>query len=139
MGSLNALRREALEALTLEREKHLPRRENILVPNQVPFPDPELDFHANVFNNLARRFYSRHGAEVLEPAFETLPDPDGREVMTTRYCLRHQLDLCLKTRAGRLLKDPWRIRDQKHEYRLVFDCTACRMKVILEGPARKRT
>ncbi len=132
LSFLNRLKRDALEALARVRTETCPRDEAPFVPNDAPFPEPRLDYHANVLNRHARRFYERHGAEVVEGAFETLPDPVGREVMTSRYCLRRELDACPKCGGAHLLEEPLRIKDGGHTYLLRFDCEACRMSVILE-------
>jgi len=132
VSTLNRIRREAIEKLTTVRFEKYPREAMQLIPNNVPYPLKKLNFRANVLNEHARRFYMRHGAEVMEPAFETLSDPFGKPVMTTRYCIRRQLDECLKKRSGRPLKGPLRINDGHHTYLLEFDCLKCRMSVILE-------
>jgi putative protease len=133
LGTLNGIRREALAALTQTRLQTHPRQSVPLVPNTVAYPEKILDYHANILNGHARRFYERHGAQIRELAFETLSDPIGKAVMTTRYCLRRQLDACLTShRSARTLKEPLRITDGRHTYRLEFDCRECRMRVILE-------
>ncbi|OPY83858.1 MAG: putative protease YhbU precursor [Smithella sp. PtaU1.Bin162] len=133
-GTLNGIRRDVLEKLTIIRREACPRRSIPFIPNDVPYPEKKLDFHANVVNALARRFYERHGAVVTEPALETLSVTTGKTVMTTRYCIRYQLDLCPHGRnSGRSIREPLRIRDGHHTYRLEFDCRQCRMFLILEG------
>jgi putative protease len=93
-----------------------------------------LDFRANVANALARRFYERHGAVVTEPAFENLSDTNGKTVMTTRHCIRYQLDMCPREQSPCCpVQEPLRIRDAHHTYRLEFDCRQCRMFLILEN------
>jgi len=137
VSTLNGIRRDALEILTGIRLEKYPRQTIRLMPNDTPYPEKRLDFHANALNEYARRFYEHHGAEIIEPAFETLSDTAGKRVMTTRYCIRHQLDLC--PRYGQLClspKEPLRISDRHHTYRLEFDCSQCRMFVILEGKNR---
>ena len=82
-------------------------------------------------NEHARLFYKRHGAEVMESAFEILSEITGREVMLTRYCIRYELDACLKSGySSRQVKEPLRIGDGHHAYLLKFDCEACRMSLI---------
>ena len=131
---LNGIRRDVLEALTKIRREAYPRQEITFAPNDAPYPEKNLDFHANVFNALARQFYERHGVVVTEPAFEALTDISGKPLMTTRYCIRHQLDLCPKTqRPGEKIKEPLRLRDAHHTYRLEFDCRQCKMFLIMEG------
>jgi len=130
---LNGLRREVLEKLTRVRNEAYSRDSMPFTPNDFPYPDKQLDFHANVFNALARKFYERHVATVTEPAFETLSDISGKTVMTTRYCVRYQLDLCPKLQNPKFtIKEPLRLTDAHHAYRLEFDCRQCLMSVILE-------
>ncbi len=130
---LNGIRRDVLEALTRTRHAGYPRETAPHVRNNAPYPIKRLDFHANVLNEHARRFYERQGAEVVEPAFETLADTAGRTVMTSRYCVRHQLDLCPRySPSSRRVPEPLRLADAHRSYRLEFDCKKCEMLVILE-------
>jgi putative protease len=106
----------------------------MLTPNSVPYPEKQLDYRANVFNEQARLFYKRHGAEVMEPAFEALSENIGREVMRTKYCLLYELDACLKSdRSRRRLKQPLQISDAHHAYLLKFHCESCQMSLMLLG------
>jgi hypothetical protein len=134
VSTLNGIRRDVLEALTRIRLEKYPRGTIQLMPNNAPYPEKTLDFRANVLNEYARRFYKRHGAKIIEPAFETLSDTTGKTVMTTRYCIRHQLDLCPGYCQSNLPpREPLRMNDRHHSYRLEFDCQQCQMLVILEG------
>ena len=131
---LNGIRREVLEKLTSVRQSVCFRQELPFLPNAIPYPEKSLDFHANVLNKQARKFYERHGATIVEPAFETRTYVEGETVMTTRYCIRYQLDLCPKLQhAAHSLKEPLKLKDAHHTYRLEFDCKHCRMFVILEA------
>jgi collagenase-like PrtC family protease len=131
---LNGIRRDAMDALTQIRFGAYPRQSIEFTPNDAPYPEKNLDFHANVFSSQAKRFYERHGATVTEPAFEALTETTGKTIMTTRYCIRYQLDLCPKMqRSGHSVKEPFRLRDAHHTYRLEFDCEQCRMFLIMEG------
>ncbi|MBU0992560.1 MAG: U32 family peptidase [Proteobacteria bacterium] len=138
LSTLNDIRRKALENHTQIRFQAFPRQRVQLAPNSVAYPETELTFNANVLNGYAQKFYRRHGVRHVEPAFETLLNATGKTVMTTRYCIRHQLDACLKRPEHKhLLKEPLRIDDGRHRYRLAFDCKECRMSVILEGLCRE--
>jgi putative protease len=131
---INRLRREVLEKLSRNRRQAYVRPCLPVVPNNVPYPQKKLDHRANVFNDYARAFYERHGATVVEPAFETLSDVKGKTVMTTRYCIRYELNLCPKhQRPVRPIKEPLRLQDAHSTYRLEFDCRACRMRIIIES------
>lgn len=134
ISTLNKIRRHVLESLTRVRLERYPLQIAQFVANDTPYFEKRLDFRANVLNGHAKRFYQRHGVESIEPAFETLTDRAGKIVMTTRYCLRHQLDLCPRysRQPGRALKEPLKISDRNHTYCLEFDCRRCMMFVILE-------
>ena len=131
---LNGIRREVLEKLTAVRNTSYSRRTVPFVPTISPYPEKTLDFHANVLNDYARKFYERHGAVITENAFETLSGITGKTVMTTRYCIRYQLDLCPKLQhPAKKLQEPLKLKDAHHTYRLEFDCRQCRMMVIFES------
>jgi putative protease len=134
IGFLNGIKRDVLVELARIRLEKYPRKTAVLVPNGIPYPEKQLDFRANILNKQARNFYKRHGAEVLESAFETIPEKVGREVMQTKYCLLYELDACPKSgRSRRQIKEPLRMSDDHHRYLLKFDCDACRMSVIFLG------
>jgi 23S rRNA 5-hydroxycytidine C2501 synthase len=130
---LNSIKRQILAELTKIRLERYPRETTLFTPNSIPYPERRLDYHANVLNEHARRFYKRHGAEVMEPAFEILSAIAGKEVMRTKYCLLYELDACPKSARSRLnFKEPLRISDEHHRYLLKFDCEVCRMSLIIE-------
>lgn len=140
LSLLNDIRRQALAMLTQARIDQYWRQEVRITPNSFPYPDSELDYHANVSNSYAEKFYKRHGVQVCEKAWELSSDPakvniSGRSVMTTRYCLLYQLDGCSKLGEAKLkniFKPPLRIADRGHRYRLEFQCHECKMLVIPE-------
>jgi len=130
---LNGLRREGLELLTAERLRRRPRAVGGAVRNDVPFPEEELTPLGNVVNARAAAFYRRHGVRRIEPAAESGPGLAGQPVMTTRYCLLHQLDLCHRSAADeRLLQPLVLVDDEGHRLRLEIDCARCRMEIFLE-------
>ena len=62
---------------------------------------------------------------------------NGKALMTTKYCLRHELGCCLHPerwapREGRLdiaPSDSLLLRNQNHRFRLEFDCRQCVMRI----------
>jgi putative protease len=132
VSSLNALRRDALLRLRTLREANRPRWLGGIVPNDVPFPEPELSYLGNVLNRQAEAFYRRHGVTRIEPAAESGLDLHGRRLMTTRYCLKYQLGLCPRECAAEPLAEPLALLDdQGHRLELRFDCAECRMEIYL--------
>ncbi len=131
---LNRLRREALDQLTRVREETYSPERIPFTPNQAPYPEKELDYRANVLNRHAEQFYIRHGAKVIEPALETGKGATGKQVMTTRYCVRHELDACPRhTLKPRPLKEPLMLTDGVRKYRLAFECSRCEMNLYWQG------
>ncbi len=106
LSVLNRLRRETLDRLTETRLKRYAPKSIPFSPNTVPYPEKTVDYRANVLNRHAKQFYARHGATVSEPALERGGNPSGKIVMTTRYCIFHQLDACSRhTRKAASLKN----------------------------------
>ncbi len=130
VSALNDLRREALAALEAAAAAVPPAREEIpVVPNDVPYPEQDLDFTANVFNSRAARFYRRHGVKGIVMAAEGGADISGKPLMTTKFCLRRQLGLCRKGKEV----EPLFLEDAEgRRFRLEFDCARCVMKLFAE-------
>jgi putative protease len=126
---LNEMRREFIKRLESKRINMYPRRMHAIVLNEIPFPQKNLDYRANVVNKKAKEFYKRHGVESVEPGFEIREQKDGT-LMTMKHCLRFQFGLC----EGRgKAPEPLFLRDIKNRYRLEFDCARCEMRVVLES------
>jgi putative protease len=138
LGVINRLRRETLTELTKIRLKRYHPRTVSFFPNTVPYIEKTVDYRANVLNCHARQFYARHGATVSEPALERGDDPHGKIIMSTRYCICHQLDACPRyTPKAVPLKKPLRLTDGRRRYRLSFDCKRCVMDIYLESPLQE--
>ncbi len=132
VSTLNALRRGALEQLTVAREAQRPRRSGGVTDSDVPYPVHDLTFRGNVLNARAAAFYRRHGVRQIEPAAESGLNLRGRVVMTSKYCLKHQLGLCPRQGAGKHVDEPLTLIDAEgHRLQLRFDCARCVMEVIL--------
>lgn len=133
VAALNALRRELYERLAASREMNRPRTEGGALRNDVPYPEKELSYLGNVLNRKAEAFYRRHGVERIEPAAESGLDLRGRKVMTTRYCLKHQLGLCARYGGQSGHEEPFALVDAEgHRLELRFNCRACEMEVWFE-------
>jgi 23S rRNA 5-hydroxycytidine C2501 synthase len=146
VASWNTLRREVLENLASEREKQRPRLTGETRLNSAPFPARELSFEGNVLNQKSRDFYHRHGVEKIEPAAESGLSLRGRRVMTSRYCIKYQLNACPRMaqpgRAVPKLNEPLTLIDeQNNRFPLRFDCANCQMEVFFQdaSPSPART
>ncbi len=130
----NELRRAAVHALRDAREKNRPLLAGGVQENDFPFPVQELDYRGNVLNQKAADFYQRHGVSRIEPAAESGLDLRGRRVMTSKYCLKYELDACPRHGGKVTVQEPLTLVDEDgHRLRLVFDCGNCEMGVHFEG------
>lgn len=100
-------------------------------------PDGKLSYKANVSNHLAESLYRASGAEQVDKAYE-LTHENGAELMRTKYCIRHELGLCLKkqrgqssdimTGDGKPVTDLFLVNNGRR-LTLHFDCRNCEMVV----------
>lgn len=130
-SQLTELRRQTIELLDkshrMRHERDLRRNEDL---STIPPMGTRLTYHDNVSNRLAQQFYVDHGVTSIQPAIE-VRRPEGETlVMTTRYCIRRELDCCLKTHKGKGLPSPLFLETGLDRFRLDFDCKNCHMKVI---------
>ncbi len=136
-SGLNSVRRRMVEALIQERGRRFLRPTITRQACDTPYPDPLPDFRANVLNRKAAEFYSCHGITALVPGAETGRDLTGEIVMTARYCIRYELDLCGTRLAQRRFKEPLFLQDEQgNRFQLSFDCHDCHMHVRLETKSR---
>jgi len=125
VSKINELRRELLQMLSKE------RLNNYVRPVQNPigygdFPCSSMDYHANVFNKMAKEFYKDCNCNILEPALEAQTlIKSGVELMRTKHCLKYSADLCGKSCKKLYLQD-----EKGKKYPLKFDCKNCEMAVL---------
>jgi putative protease len=130
-SKINELRREVLKQLLEKRVRSYARKSAAIIKNNTPYPDKKLDYRANVVNAGSLEFYTRHGVEITEQGFETLDNTNGKILMTTKYCIKNELDVCpLKNKNIPAGYDKLYLRDGKNTYRLQFDCSACEMHIL---------
>lgn len=132
-SALSQLRREAVELLRKTYLTALPEPARRM-PGRGGSFGPRLDYHANVANPLARRFYEKHGAKIVSEAVECVRPEGEARVMTTRYCLRRELGECMRENPrGRFPHGELYLRSTAGtpvRYRLEFDCAKCEMHVL---------
>lgn len=130
---VNQLRRSAVDALLAVREQNRPRlacRTSSADPD-FPYPEQHLTYRDQVLNEKARAFFVRHGVESIEPAAESGVGLAGRLVMTTKYCLREELDSCPRTHPDQSAEPLILVDEDGNQLRLEFRCGECGMDLYL--------
>jgi len=131
ISKINEMRRTVFEQLSEIRLANYKVKEHQLVKTSHPYPETKLDFMYNVSNKLARKFYERHGVTEIEKAFELQWDPGKSRVMTTKYCIKYELEKCPKYHPNMddRLKEPLVLKQGELEYKLKFNCKPCEMEI----------
>ncbi len=130
-SELNALRRKVLENLLKIRLHNVSRPKTKPAQRTIAYPEANLGFQGNVINQYARQFYQKHGVKTIEKGAELRLGLKGQKVMTTRYCLRYELNQCpavhyAKDNSGWILQD-----DAGNQFRIKFQCHRCEMELYL--------
>lgn len=131
---LNELRRQALTQLEEARiADHLAQRGHcvplaVRQANDTPYFETALDYRANILNTRSEAFYRRHGVKEMEYGLEKTKDYDGKALMTTKYCLRYELGICLKQHPN-TAADLF-LLNNRNRFRLLFDCHRCEMQIL---------
>lgn len=130
---ISDIRREAILQLNQKRLDQYSRQDRKTEPNSFPYPFKSATYEENIANSFAEKFYKRHGVEITEKAFELLPKRTGtgQLLMTTKYCLRKELKICLIDKKNQYVNDTaLYIVDNTGRYRVEFDCKLCEMKIF---------
>ncbi|GAA5171715.1 U32 family peptidase [Viridibacterium curvum] len=133
----NQMRRDAIAQLEAARLKALPRwTRTPAVEPPVPYPEKSLSYLANVYNAAARRFYTKHGVELIAAAYESHEEDGEVSVMVTKHCLRFSFNLCPKQAKGvqgvqgQVKAEPMTLVNGDERMTLKFDCKPCEMHVV---------
>ncbi|TAG47855.1 MAG: U32 family peptidase [Betaproteobacteria bacterium] len=138
----NQLRREVIAALEAARSAALvrPLRAEATLP-LAAYPETSLTYLANVYNQAARDFYSKHGVTLIAAAYEAHEEAGEVPLMVTKHCLRWSFNLCPKQAKGvtgvqgQVRAEPMTLLSNGETLNLKFDCKPCEMHVM--GKARK--
>ncbi len=102
-----------------------------LTANDFPWPNGEVSYLDNIANGKAAAFYRRHGVARIDPKTLRAADVAGCALMTCKYCIKAQLDICPKMSSNAVgLAGPLTMSDKTGEYELGFDCAKCEMTVL---------
>jgi putative protease len=136
-AAINALRRDAVAAHEAARLAawERPARKAPAEP-RAAYPDTQLSYLANVYNEKARAFYRKHGVQLIDAAYESHEEPGEVSLMITKHCLRFSFNLCPKQAKGvqgvqgQVRAEPMTLVSGDERYTLRFDCKPCEMHVV---------
>jgi putative protease len=136
-SAINALRRDAIafhESARLAGWER-PERAAVAVPAPV-YPETQLSYLANVYNEKARTFYQKYGVQLIDAAYEAHQEAGDVSLMITKHCLRFSFNLCPKQAKGvqgvqgQVRAEPMTLVSGEETYTLKFDCKPCEMHII---------
>jgi putative protease len=134
---INGLRRDAIATHDAARLAAWQRPERAVPAVPAPaYPDTQLSYLANVYNEKARAFYHKHGVQLIEAAYEAHQEPGEVSLMITKHCLRFSFNLCPKQAKGvqgvqgQVRAEPMTLVSGGETYTLKFDCKPCEMHVM---------
>ena len=135
-SAINGIRREIAAKLDSMACKAVPLGGPAQEENPFTLPG-KITYKSNVSNKVSESIYLKFGAASIEKAFE-LSHQNEAELMRSKYCIRHELGLCLKdpsasghgtTKTAMTQAGPLYLVNNGKRYRLGFDCAACEMTV----------
>lgn len=127
VSQINDLRRELLQILSNERLRNYKRNPQKPI-SYADYPEQNIDYRGNVFNDEAKLFYSNCNCDVLENALESQNViPSGIELMRTKHCLKFAAGLC-----GQPCKKLYLVDAKGKKYPLKFDCKNC--ETVIQSP-----
>jgi putative protease len=136
-SAINGLRRDAIAAQEAARLAAWQRPERAQpVEPPAAYPETQLSYLANVYNDKARAFYHKHGVRLIAAAYESHEEPGEVSLMITKHCLRFSFNLCPKQAKGvqgvqgQVRAEPMTLVSGAETYTLKFDCKPCEMHVI---------
>mgnify|MGYP000860859725 CR=1 FL=1 len=133
---LNQHRRNLIEKLyELRQEAYKPIQKEF-EKTTIPYPQKTLDFRANIVNEKAKEFYTRHKVEDIEYGLEKENSknskPNEMVLMRTKNCIRYTLGQCLiRDKQTPDFDQELFLKDNQRTYKLHFDCKNCFMDILL--------
>ncbi len=128
-------RRQVVDELIRVRMANYPQEVTEWKQTNHPYTQPTLTYLGNVMNSKASEFYAGHGVKQIEDAFEK-QSIDKAVVMFCKHCIRYAMGWCPTRQNGKSpYKEPYYLQSlDGKQFKLVFDCKSCTMKVELSSP-----
>ena len=127
---LNEIRRELYAKLDLERKKSYKVEECEIEQTESPYIRKDLPYQENIINSYSKEFYKFHGVETIEDGPETRIDMIGKQVMSTKYCIRNQMGMCNEDKTQNT--PLYLVDEDKNQLKCTFACERCGMNIYLQ-------
>lgn len=129
ISELNAIRRNLLDGLRLERLRNYSTNKRVAPPSKREYPLKDIDYKGNVASSKSKEFLNKYGVKNIANAFELDAKPGKIELMVTKYCIKYELGLCPSKQNAKPTK-PLFLKDNNYSFPLVFNCKECQMIVM---------
>lgn len=130
---LGEWRKKLTDRLLSVRKINYPQERKKIEPTRHAFPEKQLTYLGNVSNEKSCSFYAQHGAQVLQPAFEQVPQKNV-PLMFTKHCVKYALGWCPReTHEKSGFREPYFLVNQNNRFKLTFNCKDCEMQVTSEN------
>lgn len=124
---MNEWRRDILNLL--EKKRLAAYKRELFTKKVAAAKSGNLDYKANVVNKLSEQFYKKLGVEEIEPGFELQDNFANKKVMTCKYCIKDELNLC-PFDTDKKVAEPLFLVNGDVKYQLVFNCKDCLMEIV---------
>ena len=125
VSEINNLRRELFKELMHKRlDAYEQNREVIRLLKIRPYYLKEVDYSANIHNNIAKNFYEKSNVKVKELSLESSAPSRQISLMRCKHCIKYALNMC-KSSKNLVLKD-----EHGKKFPLKFDCKNCEMLLL---------
>lgn len=125
--TLNEIRRNLLASLEEERINNYPKITFSGINKNVNHPTQKLNYKGNVTNSLSGKFYEDSGVTEIEAGFEVGKSFSDDVLMTCKYCIREELNICVKNQHGS--NEDLFLTNNNQKFRVTFNCKDCQMSI----------
>lgn len=128
ISELNNIRNILTDSLYHKRIESYKSTKSNYIKSDISYFENTINYKGNVINSKSKQFYLEHGVDKIEPGFEEQQDISDIDLMTTKYCLRYEIDKCLLNPKTDY-KGNLYLKGNNNAFLLEFDCENCMMKI----------
>ncbi len=131
-AKINQFRRTLLDEFENIITSSYKKQEKQIEKNNTHYYKKILDYRANISNSLAEQFFKRHQVSEFQKAFELQQDKSDKIVMTTKTCIKYNMNLCPKYQTKNQDINIKYLKLKDKIFTLEFDCQNCKMNIKTE-------